>query len=126
MKQRTMKAVALTLSVALASLTAAAPVLADDDHGEHGHAAEYHGHGHDRGNHGRAAEHRRDDDAHGHWHRGERLPEHYRGEGYEVRDWRAHHLHAPGRGERWVRVDGDYVLMAVTTGVILSIIAAQH
>lgn len=125
MKHRTMQTVALALSVALGSLTAAAPALADDDHGDRGPVSEHHGYGHDRGDHGRAADHRREV-PHRDWHRGDRVPEHYRGRGYEIRDWRAHRLHAPGRGERWVRVNGDYVLIAVTTGLILSIVAAQR
>ncbi len=53
------------------------------------------------------------------WQRGARLPNEYRGHQYEVRDWRGHHLSAPPRGYHWVQVNGDYVLAAVATGIIL-------
>ena len=37
-------------------------------------------------------------------------------------DYRAHHLRRPPRGYEWREVNGQYVLAAVATGVILSII----
>lgn len=55
-----------------------------------------------------------------HWQRGERLPDEYRHGGYV--NWRSHHLHAPPRGYQWVQVDGDYVLVALTTGLIADLI----
>jgi Ni/Co efflux regulator RcnB len=36
-----------------------------------------------------------------------------------VDDWRGHHLSAPPRGYHWVQMGGDYVLVAIATGVIL-------
>lgn len=59
------------------------------------------------------------------WQRGGRLPDEYRGHRYEVRDWRGHHLSAPPRGYHWVQVNGDYVLAAVATGVILDTLLTQ-
>jgi Ni/Co efflux regulator RcnB len=53
------------------------------------------------------------------WQRGNRLPREYRGGHYVVNDWRGHHLSAPPRGYHWVQVNGDYVLAAVATGIIL-------
>jgi Ni/Co efflux regulator RcnB len=43
-------------------------------------------------------------------------------------DYHAHHLRAPPRGYEWRLVDGNYVLAAVATGVIASVIvaAAEH
>ena len=61
-------------------------------------------------------------DRHHRWARGERLPAQYRGHGYYV-DYRRHHLRAPPRGYQWVRVDNQYMLVAVTSGLIASIIA---
>lgn len=58
----------------------------------------------------------------GHWGRGERLPSRYRG--YHV-DWRSHHLPHPPRGHRWVRVNGDYLLIAIASGVIAQAIFAR-
>jgi len=46
------------------------------------------------------------------WDRGERV------------DWHAHHLRRPPRGYEWREVDGNYVLAAVATGVIASVIVA--
>jgi Ni/Co efflux regulator RcnB len=56
------------------------------------------------------------------FYRGGRLPEQYRGRQYVVDDWRGHHLSAPPRGYHWVQTGGDYVLAAVATGVIASIL----
>ncbi len=59
------------------------------------------------------------------WQRGARLPNEYRGHQYEVRDWRGHHLSEPPRGYHWVEVNGDYVLAAVATGIILDTLLSQ-
>ncbi|MCP2232430.1 MULTISPECIES: RcnB family protein [Erwinia] len=55
--------------------------------------------------------------------RGRPLPQQYRGEGYQVNDWHKRGLKAPPSGHRWVNVKGNYVLIAVATGVIASVIA---
>jgi Ni/Co efflux regulator RcnB len=54
--------------------------------------------------------------------RGGRLPPQYRSPQYVVNDWRGHHLSAPPRGYHWVQTGGDYVLAAIATGVIASIL----
>jgi Ni/Co efflux regulator RcnB len=54
------------------------------------------------------------------FHRGDRLPPEYRSRQYVVNDWRGHHLNAPPRGYHWVQTGGDYVLVAVSTGIILN------
>jgi Ni/Co efflux regulator RcnB len=59
------------------------------------------------------------------WHKGERVPAEYRDRNYEVDDWREHGLSAPPRGYHWVGVNGDYVLAAVATGVIASVLASH-
>jgi Ni/Co efflux regulator RcnB len=57
--------------------------------------------------------------------KGGHLPTSYRSNDYVVGNWRAEHLHQPPRGYHWVRSDnGDFLLVAVTTGVISSIVAA--
>lgn len=76
--------------------------------------------GHDRGHHyGR-------DDRGGphHWSRGERLPKSYWGRDRYV-DYRRHHLRRPPRGYQWVRVDDNYALVAITTGLISELMAAR-
>ncbi|WP_118179857.1 RcnB family protein [Paraburkholderia phosphatilytica] len=60
------------------------------------------------------------------WHKGDRLPTEYRDRNYVVDDWRGHGLSAPPHGYHWVGVNGDYVLAAVTTGVIASVLASGH
>lgn len=40
-------------------------------------------------------------------------------------DYHEHHLRAPPRGYEWREVDGNYVLAAVATGVIASVVAAS-
>jgi Ni/Co efflux regulator RcnB len=59
------------------------------------------------------------------FYRGGRLPPEYRSRQYVVDDWRAHHLSAPPRGYHWVQTGGDYVLAAIATGVIASILLNQ-
>ncbi|WP_086922543.1 RcnB family protein [Variovorax sp. JS1663] len=68
---------------------------------------------------------RRDWDGHREWRRGGYVPHSYRGQGYEVRDWRAYRLQAPPSGYHWVQADGNFVLAAVATGLIAQIIASQ-
>jgi len=59
------------------------------------------------------------------WYRGDRVPREYRGRQYVVDDWRGHRLSAPPRGYQWVQSGGDYLLVAVATGVIASILLNQ-
>lgn len=55
--------------------------------------------------------------------RGERLAPDHRGT--RVADYRKHHLNTPQRGHEWRRVDNNYVLIAVATGLIASVVAAR-
>jgi len=60
----------------------------------------------------------------GWYRRGGYVPTEYRGGSYVVTDWRSHHLRQPPRGYRYVRSDnGDFLLVAITTGIIASILA---
>jgi Ni/Co efflux regulator RcnB len=63
---------------------------------------------------------------HSDWHKGERLPAEYRDRNYVVDNWREHGLKAPPRGYQWVGVNGDYVLAAVATGIIASVLTSGH
>ena len=60
------------------------------------------------------------------WRRGERLPSYYRSHYREV-DWRRAHYRQPPRGYHYVRDDntGEVLLVALATGVILSILLSQ-
>jgi Ni/Co efflux regulator RcnB len=55
------------------------------------------------------------------FYRGERLPAEYRHRQYVVDDWRGHRLSAPPRGYQWVQTGGDYVLVAIATGIIMQL-----
>ena len=59
------------------------------------------------------------------FYRGDRLPAEYRNRSYVVNDWRGHHLTAPPRGYHWVQTGGDYVLVAIATGIILQLLLNQ-
>ncbi|GFZ96203.1 RcnB family protein [Dyella caseinilytica] len=59
--------------------------------------------------------------------RGGYVPAQYRRGTYVVSDWRRYRLQPPPRGYQYIRSDnGDFLLAAITTGAILSIIAASH
>ena len=60
------------------------------------------------------------------WERGQRLDARYRDNRYYVRDYHRYGLRAPPRGYRWQRVDDSYILAAVATGVIMSVIIANN
>ncbi len=52
--------------------------------------------------------------SHADWDRGQKV------------DYRSHHLRRPPSGYEWRQVDNNYVLVAVATGLIASIIANSH
>jgi Ni/Co efflux regulator RcnB len=54
------------------------------------------------------------------WRRGGELPPYYRG--YVVNDYYRYRLRPPPRGYAWYRAGNDYVLAAITTGIIFDII----
>lgn len=59
------------------------------------------------------------------WYRGGHVPPMYRSRHYVVNDWRHHHLAPPPRGYHWVQYGGDYVLIAVGTGLIAQIVLSH-
>jgi Ni/Co efflux regulator RcnB len=54
------------------------------------------------------------------WRRGAYLPGYYRT--YVVDDYYRYRLRRPPRGYHWVRVNNDYLLVAIATGLIFDII----
>ena len=106
--------IALTGSV---GVTMAQP---GDNH-DHDRGGQEQGRGHDQGHdQGHSAYVRHDD-----WKKGHRLAQQDWSRGQHV-DYHQHHLRAPPRGYEWREVDGNYVLAAVATGLIASIIANSH
>ena len=61
---------------------------------------------------------------HSNWRRGRRIQRNDWNRG-QVVDYRRYHLSAPRRGYQWRQVDGNFVLAAVATGLISSVIAAS-
>ena len=61
------------------------------------------------------------------WYReGGVVPSEYRDNRYVVSDWRSEHLREPPHGYNWVRSDnGDFLLVAITTGVITGILLSH-
>jgi Ni/Co efflux regulator RcnB len=57
---------------------------------------------------------------------GMRLPPQYRHHNYVVNDWRGHHLMAPPPGYYWVQTGGDYVLVAIATGLIVQLLLMNN
>lgn len=43
----------------------------------------------------------------------------------EVRDYKRYGLKRPAAGQRWVKVDNDYLLVTIATGIIAGIIAGR-
>ncbi len=39
-----------------------------------------------------------------------------------VNNWHVHQLPSPPRGHHWVQMGGDYVLVAIATGIIVQLI----
>jgi Ni/Co efflux regulator RcnB len=142
LNRKTLNMKALILAVALSAMAAGAPASAQPDHRDRADRqdarADHQDYGdrHDDGDHGDNGEHRGHGERHdngrhrgwgqdyngGHqWRRGERM-------GYN--DWngaqhinyREHHLRRPPYGYEWRQANGNYILAAIATGLIASII----
>lgn len=121
-------------AIAAAALLTSSLSFADNGGG--GRPDEYQRRGHGNGNgHGPRWDDRRTDQRDGRWNdrrpeynargpefrRGGYIPYEYRRPNYVV-DYRVYHLSPPPRGQQWVQVGADYVLIAVATGLIANII----
>lgn len=58
-----------------------------------------------------------------HWSKGQRVHDWKRKA--HVRDYKRHGLRTPGRGQQWIKVDNDYLLIGIASGVIAGIIAGR-
>ena len=58
-----------------------------------------------------------------HWSKGQRVNDWKRKA--QIRDYKRHGLRTPGRGQQWVKVDNDYLLIGIASGVIAGIIAGR-
>ncbi|MDQ2634533.1 MAG: RcnB family protein [Pseudomonadota bacterium] len=57
------------------------------------------------------------------WARGHKVPSWQRR--HAVRDWHRHGLRRPAHGQQWIKVDNDFLLISIASGIIGGIIAAQ-
>lgn len=127
------RTLAICLSSVMATVMVAGPAMAYDPppwapaHGRRDHDRR----DHDRRHYRRDRDDRYRDDRgeyrhehyRGRWHRGD----HYRGREVVVRDYRDYDLRPPPRGYRWVRGDdGNFLLVAVASGIIADIILHTH
>lgn len=142
MKKMSVLAAALALGLGFSAVAQAQPHhdRRDDRRGPPPHAQ---AHGHPKQDNRRDAhrndrrdwdrDHRRDDrrDAHAHrrgagpdhrWVKGYRVPPQYRSQQYVVHDWRSHRLSSPPRGYQWVQYGGDYMMVAIASGVITQLV----
>ena len=87
----------ITAAMALALTTAMAQSAFADDHGGQQH----------------------------NWHKGGKIEQSDWNRGQHV-DYKANHLRRPGRGQEWREVDGNYVLAAAATGLIVGLAASHH
>ena len=110
MKRLLTSAIALSL---LASAGAAAAQPHHDDRNDHRYEQNRNDHHDNRNNH--------------RWARGQRMPStYYHDRGHYV-DYRTYRLRAPPRGYQWVRTDdNNFAMVAITTGLIATLIAANH
>lgn len=143
MNKRTIGLLLTCAAMALSSVTSVAQ--ARDGHGHDGWRQDRHGH-HDR----REWREHRDDRRHysngyergyrdaqrftpqvrhygppHRWSRGDRLPRGYHERYYVVNDWRGHRLHRPNPGYQWVQSGSEFLLVAIATGVITSVILSR-
>ncbi|HEY6632956.1 MAG TPA: RcnB family protein [Rhizobiaceae bacterium] len=58
------------------------------------------------------------------WERGHRVPAWQRK--HVVRDYHRHGLRRPAHGQHWVRIDNDFLLVSIASGIIGGIIAGQR
>lgn len=104
----------LAVSLLLSSTAFAQQSPQQDQDRDRGHQQEDRGHG----GHGGGKDERHPPK------RGERLAEGQRGD--RVEDYKRHGLKRPPKGHEWRKVDDRYVLVAVATGLITSVILANN
>ena len=59
---------------------------------------------------------------HGELRPGHAIPKYYDNRLHDVIDWRRHNLYPPAKGYRWIRVQDDFLLVAVASGIITHIL----
>lgn len=115
---------ALTTTVIAAPAMAAPPAHAheNNNHAQNTHPGDTYGQHHSDQRHREVVQNRvlkpsRD------WKAGQALPSRYYGKGYTIDHKRYKHLSKPGKNQRWIRVNGDYILINTINHSILKVIA---
>ena len=62
---------------------------------------------------------------HPEWRKGYHMAPNDWNRGARISNWSRYHLRRPPRGYEWRRVDGNFVMAAVATGVIASVVVAS-
>jgi len=121
----------MTSALALSMLCGTAAMAQPDYRGDHRNDQGGYNQDRERGYH--RDDNRRDDngdrrhDNGHHWARGQRMPQEYYADRSRYVDYRSYHLRRPPHGYQWVRTDdNNYALVALTTGLIASIIASNR
>jgi len=114
-----MNRIAQILTATLALSVAAVPMASAQSRNDHPRR----GYGYERSAPQPKAYHHRSGPNRQHWSKGHRVPDWQRRP--VVRDYHRHGLKRPGRGQHWVRVGNDYLLVGIATGIIAGIIAGR-
>ncbi len=127
------KKIIATALMAIFLATGSAAFADNDKHRNErgGNSHSQHDRGHD--NHGKKHASHHDNGRHNgrgagpkhNYYKGGYVSREYRQRQYVVNDWHGHHLHAPPRGYHWVQTGPDYVLIAISTGLIAQIILSN-
>ena len=121
-----MKRIVCVTAAAALMLGAAGAAAAQSNYNDRDHRGDY---SHPQRGDNRSGYDNRDNHGgyvhHSEWRRGHRMSQNDWRRGQRV-DYRSHHLRAPPRGYEWREVDGNYVMAAIATGLIASIIANSH
>lgn len=59
-----------------------------------------------------------------HWERGHKVPAWQRK--HVVKDYQRYGLRRPGHGQQWIKVDNDFLLISIASGIIGGILASQY
>lgn len=112
--------------LACSCLALSATAMADDHDHHDDHQDDHHGHPPAHAVHHEPAHVVYGPGAHGpsgpRWVKGDHLPAEYRGHQYVVDNWRTYRLSPPPRGYQWISVGPDFVLSAVSTGVVFQVV----
>lgn len=115
------------ISAMVAMSLASGFAIADGNGDQHDRGGDQHDRGgdqHDRGGDRHSQRQERGAGPHG-YHNGDRLPASERSRRHVVNNWHQRNLRAPPRGYHWVQSGNDFVLVAITTGIIADILLSH-